>query len=451
MWMGISTNGIGKISVPVAPSTSQGTSKTESSSFADVMELSNKSKASTDVTSATPKQSLDNQSSTDMADTSGKISESSKSVEEANKYDQQNKIDDSKSTDAMKELSSDDATDNMKDVIKKVIDKIYDVLEEKLGCTEKDIEDVLENMGMLLQDLLVPNNLRDFVLQMNNATEIDFLISEQLPNLVSDIQNAIVDILETFGVTAEDVTNFLEDLISSDEATTADDLEVADQTKASNTQARVANNNDEALTNFEQKVDIISEANESSCSETNADTVRDQSSVAVNLNQAIEQAISPEQVEGINDFQGDVAQADIIRQVVEAVRVNLSSDHTSMTLQLNPENLGRVQISVIQKNGIMQAQIIAENEAAKNAIEGNLALLQESLDHQELKVESVEVMIASYEFFNQQEQQSNEQNSNQTRRQSNIGGFEGLDEVLEDEVLEDEMMRAQGNSVNYSI
>ena len=122
-----------------------------------------------------------------------------------------------------------------------------------------------------------------------------------------------------------------------------------------------------------------------------------------------------------------------------------------MTLQLNPETLGRVQISVIQKNGIMQAQIIAENETAKNAIDANIALLQESLEHQELKVESVEVMVASYAFFNHQEQQSNEQNSNQARRRTALGGLEGFEEEVADDNLENEILKAQGNSVNYSI
>lgn len=451
MWMGISTNGIGKISMPVAPSTSKISSKDDAGSFANIMELSSSATSNENTVVDASKQSADYSSANDGVGASRNDNNLSNTAETSNKYEEQSQINDKKSTDAIEELSTDESKDSLKNVIKDVVDKLFAVLEEKLGCTEQDIEDALENMCMMLQDLLVPNNLRDFVLQMNNATEVDLLINEQLPNLVSDIQNAIVSILESYGVTAEEVTDFLENLASNDALTTNQEMDTNVETDFARTQEAAIANEEKTFANLEQKIDIVVDASEAKNSNTNADSSNDQSIVAASLNQALGQAMAGEQVEAINDFQGDVAQADIIRQVVEAVRVNLSSDHTSMTLQLNPENLGRVQISVIQKNGIMQAQIIAENEAAKNAIEGNLALLQESLDHQELKVESVEVMIASYEFFNQQEQQSNEQNSNQTRRQSNVGSFESVDEVLEDEVLEDEIMRAQGNSVNYSI
>ena len=447
MWMGISTNGIGKISMPVAPSTPKDTVQQDGSSFADIMELSSKGNATNDAKNVSPKVAINNDVNTQNE--SKDIDSASKSTDSVNKFEQQDNVEVREEQTTVNEVADDDKTESLKEVIKKAIDKIYDVLEEKLGCTEKDIDDMLENMSMMLQDLLVPNNLRNFVLQFNNATEVDLLISEQLPNLVADIQNAISDILEEFGVTEEDITNFLDDL----QAGLAETVEENDN--ASNedikTQDATVTADEETTANLEQKIDLTSAATESNGTDTNTGASEDQSLIAANLNQALNQVVGAEQTEAINNFQGDVAQADIIRQVVEAVRVNLSQDSTSMTLQLNPENLGRVQISVIQKNGIMQAQIIAENEAAKNAIESNLALLQESLDHQELKVESVEVMIASYEFFNQQEQQSNEQNSNQTNRSSNINGLEAVDEIVEDDVLEEQIMKAQGNSVNYSI
>lgn len=471
MWMGISTNGIGKIAMPVAAPANKAAKDTDTkNSFADIMELSGNGKVDAGKTPA-DKKPADVKSTKEASDsydataTAGeKINRDFDSADEVNKYDQKDNVNSDQKTEDVNKTSASEQPDSMKDTIKKVIDKIYDILEEKLGCTEQDIEDVLENMGMMLQDLLSPDNLRDFVLQFHNATEVDLLISEQLPNLIEDIQNTIVDILDDFGVTAEDVSKFLETLQSKQMLTENVPEEfVAEEEQQAKTGMA---DNDENLTNFDKKVDIVSETSQSedssesvivreisqsAASSKNMDTAGDnQSSIAMNLNQAMEQAVTSG-VEGAGDFGGDVARADIIRQVIEAVRVNLSSDQTSMTLQLNPENLGRVQISVIQKNGVMQAQIIAENEAAKNAIEGNLALLQESLEHQELKVESVEVMIASYEFFNQQEEQSNEQNSNQANRRMQAGEIDAFDEGSEEEVLEEEIMRAQGNSVNYSI
>ena len=456
MWMGISTNGIGKISMPVETSTSKESSKTDvNGSFADIMELSSQAKA--DTTATTKPVTDDSQTKSAQADinttnVSDKADRQSNAVEDVNKYEQQSRISGAEETKVVDEVPADENIDSLKDEIFKVIGLIYDILEEKLGCTEQEIEDVLENMGLLIEELIVPNTIRDVVLQMNDASEVDLLISEQLPNLVTDIQDAIADILDDFGITSEDVSAFLETLKAGETEVLdvkAEETMVSQDEQSTKTQAE---DNEEILINVEYNDEIIHETAESNGPQTNANTSRDNaSSVIANLNQKIEQVLATEQPDSINEFQTDVAQADIVRQVIEAVRVNLSGNQTSMILQLNPENLGRVQISVIQKNGIMQAQIIAENETAKNAIDANIALLQESLEHQELKVESVEVMVASYDFFNHQEQQSNEQNSNQARRRTALGGLEGFEEEVADDNLENEILKAQGNSVNYSI
>ena len=98
--------------------------------------------------------------------------------------------------------------------------------------------------------------------------------------------------------------------------------------------------------------------------------------VISNLNQAMAQATGEEIA--ATPFDTSVTQTDIVRQVVDEIKLNLSKDVTSMTLQLNPEQLGKVQIHVSTKNGVMQAQIIAETEAAKAAVESGLAVLKEA-------------------------------------------------------------------------
>lgn len=155
-------------------------------------------------------------------------------------------------------------------------------------------------------------------------------------------------------------------------------------------------------------------------------------------------------VSPLDSFTNRVSEADIVRQIIDEIKVNMSRETTSLELQLNPEHLGKVQISVSTRNGIMQAQIVTENEAARHAVEASMASLRETFDNQGLKVEAVEVMVATYEFFgNGKEQQGSPKGRNADRAGKSIsGGFE--DENIEDgEQLEQEMMQAQGNTVSY--
>ena len=128
----------------------------------------------------------------------------------------------------------------------------------------------------------------------------------------------------------------------------------------------------------------------------------------------------------------------------------MSRETTSLELQLNPEHLGKVQISVSTRNGIMQAQIVTENEAARHAVEASMASLRETFDNQGLKVEAVEVMVATYEFFgNGKEQQGSPKGQNADRAGRNISGNFADEDIEDAEQLEQEMMQAQGNTVSY--
>ena len=158
-------------------------------------------------------------------------------------------------------------------------------------------------------------------------------------------------------------------------------------------------------------------------------------------------------VEGLNSYTEAVTEADIVRQIIDDIKVNLSKDVTSIEVQLNPENLGKVQVHVATEDGVMQAKIIAETEAAKNAIENSLALLKETFENQDLKVDAIEVMVGTYEFFNEGE---NDEFQNESNNSSNKTGSINLDDVVQEEVSEEEqlqieIMKAQGNRVSYSI
>ena len=122
-----------------------------------------------------------------------------------------------------------------------------------------------------------------------------------------------------------------------------------------------------------------------------------------------------ERIEELVADRTDVETAEnITKQVVNQVKLTMKNDVTSLQMQLYPEHLGKVSIQVVSKNGVLTAQIAAENEVAKAALESQLATLKESFDSQGIKVQSVEVMVSTNAF--EQNQQSNTENSDQEHR-----------------------------------
>lgn len=160
-----------------------------------------------------------------------------------------------------------------------------------------------------------------------------------------------------------------------------------------------------------------------------------------------------ERIEELVADRTDVETAEnITKQVVNQVKLTMKNDVTSLQMQLYPEHLGKVSIQVVSKNGVLTAQIAAENEVAKAALESQLAILKESFDSQGIKVQSVEVMVSTNAF--EQNQQSNTENSDQEHRHGRqakkniLTGLTGEDdsELPEDNSLQETL----GNTVSYT-
>lgn len=154
---------------------------------------------------------------------------------------------------------------------------------------------------------------------------------------------------------------------------------------------------------------------------------------------------------------------DVIDQIVQHTRLNLSEDVKSIEMQLNPENLGKVYVHVSEKQGTITAQLTAQNENVKEALIQQAAILKENLNQQGIKVDAVEVTAGTHEFesslerdaHSQEEQarQQEEQSMRRSRRSINLNDLndlEGLSGLMSDEeALVAQIMRDNGNNVDY--
>ena len=147
---------------------------------------------------------------------------------------------------------------------------------------------------------------------------------------------------------------------------------------------------------------------------------------------------------------------EIIRQIVDQISIANTTGESVIEMQLNPENLGKLYINVTEKNSEITARIAVSNEAVKNALESQMATLRENLQDANIRVNDVEITIATHEFERNLEQNAGNENGRQggqqyTHQSSNNGGNgSGQNETASDEAgLAAQIMRDNGNSVDF--
>ncbi len=150
----------------------------------------------------------------------------------------------------------------------------------------------------------------------------------------------------------------------------------------------------------------------------------------------------------------------LISQIADAARANISEDVKTIEMILNPESLGKIYLNVTQKQGALHAQLVAQNEAIMQALEEQMAQLKESLNRAGIKVEAVEVSVGTHEFernleegMHGQEEQARQQAEQNSQRRKPISiNLNNLDELQglmsEEDMLVAQMMRDQGNTMN---
>ena len=354
-----------------------------------------------------------------------------------------------------------------------LINQVRDILKDLLGIGDEEVGDAISVLDMNYTDLFNTENVNEFVLFEEGATEVDILIDEQLATLINDITSEIneaiaafetLDIASLIGLEEEsadinlgdgNIVNIKDLFDKANEIAASSDSEdeIVTVGEGETEGSFIPKNADNNISSGFNTDIVFNKENSDNKNASSQDFKSTDQSVINNLNNAINNIVQDGVDETVGFTEG-VSQADIIRQVVDEIKANVTNDVTTLEMRLNPESLGRVQITVSSKNGVMQAQIVAETEAAKNAIEENIATLRETLNNQDLKVEDVEVTIASHGFFEGQEQDMPDENSGNQSNGKKIrvnSGSDIPDDTSDEEQLETEMMRAQGNSVSYTI
>lgn len=152
----------------------------------------------------------------------------------------------------------------------------------------------------------------------------------------------------------------------------------------------------------------------------------------------------------------DADTQDIMRQIMDYMKLQMNADTTNLEMQLHPASLGTLHIQVESRAGVITANFITQNEAVKAALESQIVQLKENFEEQGVKVEAIEVMVQSHAFERNLEQgrEQNQGNGEPSRRarvrRINLNDLSAMEDMEEEDALAADMLAAGGSTVDYT-
>lgn len=446
----------------------------------------------------------------------GKTEELLKSNQTA--YEKETAQNSFKDTSFVKESSTDITSklpEDAKEKLETATAEVKEVLEEKLDISEEELVQAMEELGITILDLADPSKVTQLVMELTGSQDgSELLLNPDFQTLMSEVTELVGQLAEGLNLTPEEMQQLSQQLSELQQSMTVEEgaqqpqsetvsvstevqpeTEVQDNvvlTEAKETEVQSTSKAEETIVS-----DTAKQAEETETEEADAQTLvkqtedvtEEQSGEATKQDTSNQQKADSSEVTGktqtepksnsqeqisfqtttqtINNGQTvEVVQTvtqtqvdveSILRQISQMTRISVTQAQSSIEMQLNPENLGKVYLQVISKEGAITAQIAAQNEAVKEVLESQIAVLKENMNQQGMKVEAIEVTIASHEFERNLEQNQDnpareqQETEKSSRRNINLNQLDELEGLMsEEEALVAKIMQENGNSVNLT-
>lgn len=378
-------------------------------------------------------------------------------------------------------------------------ESVQETVEEKAGELMKEVADVLdiplekveevmEILGLTAVDLFDPTNLKQLLLNLTDSVdEVSLVTNENLYGNLQDLFAAVEESLgalqEELGLSEEELDALIEEI--SSKAQEGVSAEAVPETP----EVSVEGMKDYAVSVQKggETVQIKVTVDDASGTKSTSEQVTDSAESQIQASMKQEKAASDMGQEGANTgehttgnailqhFMQQVEAAEtveapveqpvyqstqteqIMNQIVEYMKINVSEDTQKMEMQLHPASLGTVNVQIAAKDGVITAQFTTQNETVRAAIESQMIQLKEQFEEQGIKVNAVEVTVANHAYGDQsfEGQENMDQDKGSTRKTTRRINLDQLEEDGELEEMEDseriavEMMQANGNTVDY--
>lgn len=380
---------------------------------------------------------------------------------------------------------------------------VKEILKDELGVSDEQVEDAMSILGLQWMDLLNPASLSQLVTQLTGTEDAcSLLMSEEFTNIMQNTDALVQNLSETLGISKDEwvaLQNQLTELTadfnetvdmadggvqemdpqtdatitSQDTTVTATTVQLTHATEETQNVQPEEEAEDAApviQVNASEDAQTENNVSEDASGEMDEPAAQSQKTKESSVNEhpqnmefqvrAEQQTTAPEEVNTVAS-RTTIDVQDIMNQITEFAKVNLSLENSSIEMQLNPENLGKVYLHIAAtKEGNITAELAVSSETVKTALEAQIADLRTSLNQQGIKVDAVEVTIASHEFERNLEQNAagEEQQGSQREESGRTAGrrlFRGeLDELSglmnEEEALAAQIMKDHGNTMDVT-
>lgn len=339
---------------------------------------------------------------------------------------------------------------------------VEDIVKDVLKLDDDQMDAILAAMGITVLQLLDPQILQQFVLTAEGAGDItDMLTSEMM---LADYQmilqqfaqmpEGVSEILAQMEPVSEDDVNLqgiLQELtaVKPEQAPVVSDGEVLQ--KAVNTQEPAIL----GQTPSSDSSKTMSGESNASSTESFVQTSQPQTDASVEA-VPFAQQFDLQGAREVQDTPMPNQSVQIIEQIVRQIRVSVTDTTSTMEMQLNPERLGKVLLTISAKEGMMTANFTVQTEEARLALESQMYQLRDTLEQKEIKVEAVSISVSDFSFAQGGGDDADSKNLEQGDGKSRRFQFEDSEEEAQEasdkeaERVRKSVMRDHGGSVDFT-
>lgn len=365
-----------------------------------------------------------------------------------------------------------------------IVKEVMQEIEEMLEVSEEELLDILEQLGLQPIDLLNPDNMVSILTALTGeGSTIQLVMDEEMYLTLQDLMQMVEDktqeLMSATGLSDEELEAVMDQLkLLTNQQLSHEEMEMKqvqilpfeseEEVVAEDGDVPVIVKNENDLQDVQttevtqDSPERIVEKTETGKSEDSLFQEQQQNMQSFqNMSDEISQLAGESKLEGT----GTPNTESILKQLADYVKIQKGKELTEMELQLHPASLGNVKVTLATKGGVVTAQLTTENEIVKNAIESQVSQLKQNLEEQGVRVEAIEVSVASHQMERnleqnakdgEQEQKQETGGIHKIRKTSiNLNSFEDADELLEEMTGADdatriamEMMAMGGNRMD---
>lgn len=370
-------------------------------------------------------------------------------------------------------------------------EKLVEDIADEMGVSTEEVTQAMEVLGLSVMDLFDLSNLKQLLLQISGCTDEMSLVTDaelyqSFQMLSANVEESLEQLGKELGLDAEGLNTLIEEMASAQEESAAEalpegleagmegseDYEVTVRRNGEAVKLSVTVDDESGSQSVKESAAGASEAagetaeglklfgNAARSGRQEERTGADQSG---NLFQMARQEMTAETQNMVSETAAEqpyqsVQTEEIMDQIMDYMKLHLKAEVKELEMQLHPSSLGTVNVQIVAKGGSITAQFTTQNEAVRAAVESQLIELKQQFEEQGIKVDKVEVAVASHQEgqqFSQSDETAKEDQKGAGRphRRLNLEELDAEGEAAEldaSEQLAVEMMRANGGTVDYT-